>query len=141
MPKLGILINIRFKINFKIPPIDKAITGILNIPNPCKAPFTVCINTTIIIFHALIFNNSAPKDAFGNKIFKIISENTLMQIDIGNPINIVANIDFFILLFTDFISFFSFKAVIVGISVVAIAILNEYGSEIKVSTLPLNIPY
>ena len=59
----------------------------------------------------------------------------------GRLINIVANIENFILLIAWVISPLAWAAEIVGTSVIANAILKEYGKTTKPSTFPLKIPY
>ena len=59
----------------------------------------------------------------------------------GNPINIVINIEKATLLFAVFISFVALAAAIAGTNAVANAMLKDNGSDVSVSTFPVNIPY
>ena len=138
-PMIGI--NTMLKINLIIAPIANAITGTFNFPNPCNAPFIVCINTTNIIVQDAKESICAPEEALGNNKSNICFENMHIHKLQGIPINIVTNIENSILLFAIFISLFATAAEIVGTNAVEKAILNEKGSVINVSTFPFSIPY
>ena len=138
---LNIDIKTIFNINLIILPIANAITGMFTFPNPCRAPFIVCVNTTNTIVNDDILSISPPIDAFGKSNPKNSFENKYISIVNGIPINIVTSIENRIFFFATSISFFATAPEIAGTSAVANAILNENGSITNVSTLPFKIPY
>lgn len=133
--------NIIFNINLTIEPIPIAITGSFTLRSPCNTPLIVCVIATKTILNEHIFNIVAPKYAFGNNNFNIGSAKINNIAVNGKLISIVANIEKFILFIDLSVSPFASAADIVGIKLIAKAMLNEYGSTTKLSTFPVKIPY
>ena len=100
IPIFLIGINTKFNISLIIPPSANAITGTFTFPNPCNAPFIVCVRTIKIIVNADNCSISAPFAALGNNICNISFENIIIYIVNGMPISIVTNIENSILLST-----------------------------------------
>ena len=72
---------------------------------------------------------------------KLARANIIIPTIQGRPISIVTSNEKDTLFVVLFISPFVFAVVIAGTNAVAKAILNDNGSEVNVSTFPLNIPY
>ena len=140
-PNAGFGTNIKLNINFNATPINDVIAGTIILPNPCNAPFVVCIRTANIIVKENICSKNPPSVAFGNNKLIIGCANTIIPNVQGSPIIIVVNNENDILLLAVRVSFFVINADTDGTSAVANAILNDNGSVASVSTFPDNIPY